>query len=132
MSQEAGQLHPSVGGPSDRHTARRLPKLKLFERQKLLSYYREMEMEYTSMAASVERRLSHQSSEDGGLPEGTTSVTCPICDVTEMQADKGNVCVECERFVCHSCGSFEMSQNTKVRYFSYHNYCQPKRITKYT
>ena len=80
-----------------------------------------MEMEYTSMAASIERRLSHQSSEDGSLPEGTTSVKCPICDVTEMQADKGNVCVECERFVCHSCGSFEMSQNTKVRKYIFVN-----------
>ncbi len=80
---------------------------------------REMELEYTSMAASVERRMSQQSSTEdgsgsGGPPEGATSVCCPICDVTEMQADKGNVCVECERFVCHSCGSFEMSQNTKV------------------
>ena len=84
-----------------------------------------MEMEYTSMAASIERRLSHQSSEDGSLPEGTTSVKCPICDVTEMQADKGNVCVECERFVCHSCGSFEMSQNTKVRKYVF---CQFRSI----
>ena len=29
-----------------------------------------MEMEYTSMAASIERRLSHQSSEDGSLSRG--------------------------------------------------------------
>ncbi len=85
--------------------------------------YREMEMEYTSMAASVDRRISHQSSEDGSLPEGTTSVKCPICDITEMQADKGNVCVECERFVCHSCGSFEMSQNTKVNWQFPLNFC---------
>ncbi len=68
------------------------------------------------MAASVERRTSLQDGESG--ESSATSVKCPICDVTEMQADRGNVCVECERFVCHNCGSFEMSQSTKVRHMS--------------
>ncbi len=78
-----------------------------------MCYCREMELEYTTMAASVERRTSLQEG-DSAEAAGATSVKCPICDVTEMQADRGNVCVECERFVCHNCGSFEMSQSTKV------------------
>ena len=71
--------------------------------------YRELEEDFTSLAATVEQR---ESTEDD---EGAKH--CPICTVVELRDDNQNCCVDCERFVCLDCGYYDTSIQTKVREF---------------
>ena len=87
-----------------------------------LAFSRKVSIDYVEQQS---RTSSRQSSLDRNM-----LAVCPICVDVDIMPDfpipdgatptnfRQNVCAECNKTVCRDCGSFELDQQTKVRFYS--------------